>query len=270
MPTVRIAHHSQVADYFHQQGWNLKNSLPGLMRQAGRLCAVSLAHQTQPFGIDAKAEAIGKVATNRDIYLVYTTPGNAFEDLPTSIPRQSKKGKEIRFNPQQAFWSNVTRSQWARAQDILARFSKRFKTTPIMAFDGGARHRQLRNNRGRISKSQKPVMIVKNPQTLKGYVQIETNKVGAGKGGWATCARILGGVRGLPRWITKHDSPGTAIQNYGADRTSITMINQVPYASAILSPSQKAEAVRIAVERLFKSIQIAQRNRGRAVTLANA
>src|SRR5215471_8844780 len=110
---------------------------------------------------------------------------------------------------------------------------------------------------------------VKNPSALKSYVKSETDKVGAGKGGWATCARILGGVRGIPRWITKHNSPGQVIENYGAQRTTITIINQVPYASAIITPAQKSEAITIAVERLVKSIRIANQNRGRAV-LSNA
>jgi len=256
MPTVRIAHHSQIYDYFREQGWNMKNSLPGLMRQAGRLCAVSLAFQTQPFGDSEKSEAIGKVATNRDIYRVYTTPGKAFEDIQD---RRAQSG----------FWKAVKSSAWDRAKKILARSGSALKSTTIGDFDGGAAHQQLRNSRGRIPPSQKPVMIVRNPSALKTYVSMEVRKVGQGKGGWATCARILGGVRGIPRWITKHDSPGTAIQDYGAARTSITLINQVPYATAILSPSQKADAVRIAVERLFRSIQIAQRNRGKS-TLINA
>jgi len=231
---------------------NMKNSLPGLMRQAGRLCCVSLATQAQPFGIDEKSEALGKVATNRDIYRVYATPGKAYEDI-------NDRGAQA------GFWKAVKASAWDRAAKILSKSGNALKLTPIDNFDGGAQHRQLRNNRGRIPPSQKPIMVVRNPSALKTYVATETKKVGQGKGGWATCARILGGVRGLPRWITKHGSPGQVLENYGTDRTSITIINQVPYASAIITPSQKSEAIQIAVTRLFKSIQIAQRNRGKAV-----
>lgn len=234
----------------------MKNSLPGLMRQAGRLCAVSLAFQTQPFGNDDVSEALGKVATNRDIYRVYATPGKAFEDIANE---GAKAG----------FWKAVKASAWDRAGKILLKSGNRLKATIIDNFDGGQQHRQLRNNQGRISASQKPVMIVRNPSALKSYVSSEMNKVGQGKGGWATCARILGGVRGIPRWITKHDSPGQSIENYGAELTSITLINQVPYATAILSPSGKQEAISVAMQRLFRSIQAAERNRGRA-TLTDA
>ncbi len=234
----------------------MKNSLPGLMRQAGRLCAVSLAFQTQPFGDDDRAEALGKVATTRDIYRVYATPGKAYDDI------QDEGAKA-------GFWKAVKASAWDRATRILSREGSRLKGVLIDNFDGGAQHRQLRNNQGRISSSQKSVMIVKDAQKLKSYVATEMGKVGQGKGGWATCARILGGIRGIPRWIAKHNSPGQAIENYGAAVTSITLINQVPYASAILSPPQKQEAIGIAMQRLFRSIQVAERNRGRAV-LTNA
>ena len=227
------------------------------MRQAGRLCAVSLATQTQPFGTDDKAEAIGKVATNRDIYRVYITPGKAFSDI------QNQGAAE-------GFWKAVKTSAWDRAAKILKREGNAYRFTTIDNFDGGAAHQRLRNNQGRIPPSQKPAMIVKNPSAAKTYVASEMDKVGQGKGGWATCARILGGVRGLPRWITKHNSPGQALENYGAQVTSVTLINEVPYASSILSQSQKTEAVGIAVQRLFKSIQIAERFRGRAGALVDA
>src|SRR6267142_2725199 len=111
MPNVRVQHQSDVAQLFREKGWNMKNSLPGLMRQAGRLCAVSLAFQAQPFGDSDKSEALGKVATNRDIYKVYTTPGKAYSDI--SDPKQ-----------QAGFWRAVNRSSWEAAAKILQRAGK--------------------------------------------------------------------------------------------------------------------------------------------------
>ncbi len=260
MPNVYVKHRSDVAAYFKEKGFNMKNSLPGLMRQAGRLCAVRLAFATQPYvqgqGFGVVSQAVGQVATDRDIYRVYATPGVAWKDIRNE-------------GAQAGFWQAVKTSAWDRAVKILNRSGSRLKGTLIDNFDGGAAHRQLRNNQGRIPPSQKPVMIVKNPSALKSYVASETKKVGFGKSGWSTCARILGGVRDIPGWITRHNAPGQALENYGTDVTSITLINEVPYASEILAPSQKSEAVRIAFERLFKNIQIAERNQGKAV-LADA
>ncbi len=246
MPSVRIEHQSKLPAYFTERGFTLKNSMPGLLRQTARSTAVSLAFQAQPFGDDDKAQALGQVATNRDVYRVYATPGKAFEDLPEG--------------PNKAFWKAVKRSAWDRAQAILAKFGSKFKSTPIQGFDGGAAHQSLRNNRGRIPASQKPAMIVRNPTQLASYVKLETNKVGAGKGGWATCAAAVGGTRGIPRWITKHKSPGSVVENYGdgAGQMSVTMTNHVPYASTLLTGPQKSEAIDIAYDKLLKSIRIAE------------
>jgi hypothetical protein len=107
-------------------------------------------------------------------------------------------------------------------------------------------------------------MIVKDAQKLKTYVVTETKKVGFGKGGWAACARALGGTRGIPGWISRQNAPGTVVENYGATVMSITMTNQVPYASSILSPAQKQEAVRIAMDKLRASILIVLQHSGKA------
>ncbi len=251
MPIVRVKHESHIAQYCREKGLNLKTSLPAVLHQAGRLAAVSCAFQAQPFGIDEKAQALGVVATTRDIYRVYATPGKAYDDI-------SDDGAKA------GFWKAVKTSAWDRAAKILNRSGARLKSTLIDNFDGGAQHRQLRNNQGRIPASQKPVMIVKDAQKLKSYVLTETKKVGFGKGGWAACSRALGGTRGIPGWISRQNAPGTVIENYGVTVMSITMTNQVPYASAILSPAQKQEAIRIAMDKLRASIQIALQHSGKA------
>ncbi len=254
MPFVVVKHESNIARYCREKSLNLKTSAPAVLHQAARLVAVSLAYQAQPFGIDEKAQALGVVATTRDIYRVYATPGKAYDDI-------SDDGAKA------GFWKAVKTSAWDRAAKILNREGSRLKSTIIDNFDGGAQHRQLRNNQGRIPASQKPVMIVKDAQKLKSYVASETKKVGFGKGGWAACARALGGTRGIPGWISRQSAPGTVIENYGASVMSITMTNQVPYASAILSPAQKQEAVRIAMDKLRASILIALQHSGKAPPL---
>ncbi len=254
MPIVRVKHESQIAQYCREKGLNLKTSLPAVLHQAARLCAVSAAFQAQPFGIDDKAQALGVVATTRDIYRVYATPGKAYDDIQDP-------------GAQAGFWKAVKTSAWDRAAKILNREGSRLKGTTIDNFDGGAAHRQLRNGQGRIPASQKPIMVVKDAQKLKSYVVSEIKKVGFGKGGWAACARALGGTRGIPGWISRQGSPGQVIENYGASVMSITLINQVPYASEILSPAQKSEAVRIAMDKLRASIQIALRHNGKAAPI---
>jgi len=244
---VRVKVNTSASDaLFKKMGWTLKNSLPGYLKQEARLVAVSLAFQTQPFGDSATSQAVGQVATSRDIYRVYTTPGSAFKDIQDA---GAAKG----------FWKAVSTSAWDLAAKILSREGNALKLTPIQSFDGGSQHRQLRNNQGRISASQKPVMIVRNPSALKSYVAAEQKKVGFGKGGWAACARALGGTRGIPGWISRQPAPGTVVEQYSQIRSSVVMTNQVPYASEILTAVGKQQAISIAIDRLRRSILAALR-----------
>jgi len=236
---------SDVPELFKQKGWNIKNSLPGLLRQEARLACVELAYVTQPYGSDEASRFEGQIAVNRDIYKVYTTPGKAYDDI--SPPEKQK-----------AFWRFVNRSQWDKAQEILAANGKAFKFTPIQAFDGGAAHQQHRNRQGKITGSQKPVMIVKDPEKLKAYVASEIAKVGEGKGGWATCSRYLGGTRGIPGWVSRQGSPGHVEENYSESKSTVTLSNDVSYASDILDDQHKAQALRSAEDRLIRAIAIAE------------
>ncbi len=232
---------SAVDARFKQMGWTAKNSLPGYLRQEARLTAVALAFQTQPFGDNS--EGVGIAATATDIRRVYATPGQVFKDISNA---EAAAG----------FWKAVKTRKWDQAQKIVNREAAKFKFTPIQAFDGGAEHRKLRSH-GRVSKSQKPVMIVKNPVTLRIYIDSETKKVGFGKGGWAACARDLGGTRGIPGWVSRQKSPGYAVGSYNTAISTVVMVNAVPYASEIITASGKADAIRIARERLAKSIRTA-------------
>ncbi len=229
-------------ELFAKMGWTIKNSVPGFLRQEARLTAVELARRTQPFGDGATPRAVGQAATTADIYRIYATPGKAYDDIKGAIEKSD-------------FWRAVKTSAWTKATTILSRSGNTLKGISILSFDGGASHRQLRNNQGRIPKSQKPTMIVKNPSALKSYVDAEVKKVGEGKGGWATCAKVLGGTRGIPGWVSRQNSPAQVVESYKAELSSVTMTNQVPYASEILSEDEKQNAIDIAKDRLGKSVK---------------
>lgn len=241
-----IVNTSGADQLFKKMGWTIKNSVPGFLRQEARLVAVSLAFQTQPFGDNATSRAVGMAAVDRDIYRVYATPGMVFNDISDA-------------GAQSGFWKAVKTSAWDRAQKICSRASARFKSIVFQQFDGGQQHRQLRNNQGRIPPSQKPIMVVKNPEAVKSYVLAEQKKVGFGKGGWASCARALGGTRGIPGWVSRQDAPGMVIENYRSSKSSVAMTNLVPYASEIISESGIRDAIAIAQDRLRKSVAAAFR-----------
>jgi hypothetical protein len=228
----------------------MERSLPALMRRAARLTAVSLAKQAQPFGTNNDAKLMGQKAVVRDIRRVYALPSDVYEAIDN---RKIAAG----------FWAAVSKGDWARATTIMQKNCPLFHSKQILPFDGGSAHQAARV-RGKIKAKQSVVFVVQKSAELKAYIQKEFDLVGWGKAGWAACARALGGVSGLPKWITRHSAPGSVIENYGGGRAEVTITNQVSYATAILNESQKKEAVDIAGRNLFKALQIEERKAAQA------
>ncbi len=238
-------------ELFRKMGWTIKNSVPGFLRQEARLVAVECARRAQPFGDGATARAVGEAATTSDIYRIYATAGKVYAAF-------ANKGAATKFL-KAMLAGNYQKANW-----IMVTHCPRFSNKQIKPFDGGAAHRQFRNNRGRIPKSQEPAFVVQPDSSsswstattaLKAYIQQEVSRVGFGKGGWATCAKALGGTRGIPGWVSRQNSPGQVIENYKAELSSVTMTNQVPYASEILTEFEKQNAIDIAKDRLGKSVK---------------
>jgi len=228
------------------------------LERAGRLIAVSLARSTQPYGDSVLSRHVGESATAGDIHRCYATPGDVFAAFP-----------DKRFAG--AFWAAIKKGNFGAAQKIMQRYCPQFSSKEIKPFDGGAAHKGARNNRGRVSKKQDPIFVVKTTRDLNAYVQDEVDHVGEGKAGWAGCAKILGGMRGIPQWVTRHAGKlaGSFVgKDYRAEVKTITLENQVRYAQDILDPGDKAEAVKIGIDRLAKSIFIAETRAGAAHPLS--
>jgi hypothetical protein len=231
-----------------------------VLESEGRICAVSLAKSTQPFGTGADAKDMGERAVARDIARVYATIGDVFGKLPTVGQGDARQ-----------FWKLIQLGKFDAAQQILTRFGSRFASIKIGPFDAGALHHQARNARtGRVSQTM-PSLVVTNGRALQTYAQSKINLVGFGKSAWANIAKQLGGVRGLrapklaggerdvtANWITRKGATGS-IHRTGWDtaRPRLTLTSNVRYADNILSQSAMRNAIRIARERIIKQIQMA-------------
>jgi hypothetical protein len=115
------------------------------------------------------------------------------------------------------------------------------------------------------------MFIVQTTRDLTAYVKTETDRVGEGKGGWAACAKIMGGTRGLPQWITRHAgklSSGFVGKDYRANVKIVRLENRVDYAQNLLDPGDKADAVAIGIDRMTKSIMVAERRTAAANSLS--
>lgn len=222
----------------------LVQTIPQALDAAGRLIAVSLATSTAPYGLGKNAQGSGEAATARDIFRVYATPARVAKSF--SAAGQDAKGK--------LFLIALARRRIAEAQKLVDNYCPPFRGVPIRAFDNGTAHAGARR-KGRVPAKQRPAMIVQTGRDILAYVKREVGHVGEAKGGWAACAKILGGTRGLPQWVTRHAgglSGGNVAKNYAGDMKTVRMTNLVRYASDALSGAAKAEAIQMGINRFVR------------------
>ena len=229
---------AQVRRYVFLTGKSFKE----VLKKESRLVAVRLAYQTQPFGNDNSAKEKGKSAVATDIRRVYKSTADAFEAIANSPAVAS--GYKTR-NPQQA----------SRARG--------YQSTPMGAMDDGAKHRSARyGKRMRVSRNQFPLLIVDSPNKLKSYITKIEKRVGTAKAGWAGCAKLMGGTRGIKAWVVSNSnsSKPTARAMFNGSMSGFSgqyhVSNLVPWVDVCLTPSQRDEAVNIQKRNMMKEMGI--------------
>jgi hypothetical protein len=224
------------------------------LTQWGRLAAISCAKSTQPYGSGEAARDAGRNRVKADIYKVYATPGKAYADI---------------LNKKQAaaFWWCLKNGKPERALGILRKDGKSLRSVPFERFDGGLEHMKQRNARtGRVGTLRTPLAIITNPKQLETYVKKRQANVGFGKSAWSDLARQLGSIRGLKDagdigagWITRNGGKGNIEWMGSKEAPLLRLTSLVRYSGLILTEPARREAIRIARERLGKSLEMAVR-----------
>lgn len=240
--------------------------------QARNLC-VSLANSTQPFGKDARAKSIGEKAVTRDIDRVYKTGPTAVREIATlPLPR----GKTKTQNAKQAAAALAAivlgrsfgkgqkgvRAQ-TKAQELLNRINyKPYVYTRIGEFDRGSAHDEARFGRSkRVPKNQFVRQVVTKESALAKYFKEKRGNVGIAKSGWAVCAGILGGFRGIPKWVYRHTGGGRVIDRSSVKagllaKPFISMTNTIPWITNVISQSTIQRSIDIQVIKMIKRLAI--------------
>ena len=240
--------------------------------QARNLC-VSLANSTQPFGKDARAKAIGEKAVTRDIDRVYKSGPTAVREIAAlPLPR----GKTKTQNAKQAAAALAAialgrsfgkgqkgvRAQ-TKAQELINRLNyKPYIYTRIGEFDRGPAHENARFGRSkRVPKNQFVRQIVTKESDLAKYFKEKRGNVGIAKSGWAVCAGLLGGFKGIPKWVYRHTGGGRVVDNSKTNpgilsKPSITMTNTIPWITNVISQSTIQRSIDIQVLKMIKRLAI--------------
>lgn len=219
-------------------------TVPEIVRAQGRLVAVNLAHNTQPYGNDDAARFKGTNAVRIDIGRVFIGPYRIFEI--------AKSGTNNRV------------SQWlanAMADGDVEGVRTAWQTLtnrPIIVSKNvvPSWHQSQRNKRGRVRKGAAP-MIVIIQRSIDTYTRSKEKLVGFGKSGWAAAARALGGTRGIPGWVSRNKGPGgvTDMTRGNTPTPYVVLHNQVRYVDLILPESERRAAVQIQAEKMVRAIE---------------
>lgn len=237
-----------------------RKSWPEVIRSQGRLIAVNLAFQTQPFGND-EGRTLGEGKVRSDIFKVYAAPGQVYKKIKEQSESQAK-----------AFWSLLKKGKFQSAKTFLSRLGiSEYEFAEIGYMDKGESHKNAKRSipyRTRISRNQKPFLIVADTKKLDPYITLISKRVGMTKSGWATCAKILGGTRGIPQWVTRHASK--VGKGYVMDRTSgenpyVILVNEIPWVDKCLNEGQMQRALDIQKEKMIRATDIAMQKQAKAM-----
>lgn len=231
---------------------DLKRPLGSIIKQVARAEAVSFARSTQPYtsGDDwDSSRKSGEGAVSRDIRKLYVTKSQVYHDM-----RQKDEGLA------DAFWYVLSLGRIGGkrgAQSLLDASNSRFSGLQIAPFNPVI-HKENRGAGGRV-RGRRPQQIVRNQDHLTKYIEQKKKMVGFVKAGWAACARALGGVRGIPGWVTRQKAPG-GITDRTKDETNKYVIirNNVDYASQALDPRAESRAMKSAHDRLVLMVNMAK------------
>ena len=252
---------------------NMKIEASKEMRIQARSLCVSLANSTQPFGLNAKAKAIGEKAVTRDIDRVYKSAPTAVREIG-SLPLG--RGRTATQNAKQAAAALAALvlgksfgkgkkgvAAKSEAQALIDRLNyKPYVYTTIGDFDKGSAHENARFGKNRrVPKNQFVRQIVTKETELARYFKQKRGNVGIAKSGWAVCAGILGGFRGIPKWVYRHTGGGRVVDNSKAtigafSKPYISMTNTIPWVSNVISKSTVQKSIDIQVVKMIKRLSI--------------
>lgn len=266
MPDVKISVDDRAfSDSLRRYALAMRMSFAEAILRQARLVAVNLAHQTQPFGDGAAAKEAGEGAVQTEIDRVYD-PVPAVADALGRSGRTFSGIKRVKTAPQAvAAFVRLTRTgQFDKAKELLndLRIDPYF-STDVGPFDGGAEHQRSRfGARRKVPRNTFTKLAATNANRLKSYIAQILKRVGTAKAGWASCAQQLGGMRGIPGWVTRHARKGVLGDVYDATGGSgnaqyVRISNRVPWIDKCLNPGQIQRALDIQRGKMVTAIRMA-------------
>jgi hypothetical protein len=200
-----------------------------LVKQSARRVAVNLARATNPFGDSESDKTQSENKIRGDISRAISSPGKIYSELA------EKDAKRF-------YW--ILKNKTASA---VNRFLSSIGIKEKYIRSGLDRvHQSARNSRGIVPKSHKADVFAENDKRDRLTKKV-FRKIGLAKYGWAQCARLLGGVRGIPRFVTigkGRFNVGSVKEMVGKRGVNYVLHNKITYLSHVMRKSAVSQALK--------------------------
>ena len=245
-------------------------TIPDAVSVSARLLCVELARRTQPFGDDNKARETGEKAITGDLIGRKRRVG-IFGAIGPAMTEEGgyswyKTGDNVRlFVGKDGFAYGTEKTMFrpdASASEMRAFHKKNFVNGK--ASSAGSYTRNI----GRWKFLDK--MFV-SKETLDDYIKSTIKKVGIAKAGWANCALQLKKVNkgkltaDIPPWVIRHtaDFKNGKTEDLTSDPQNprVIMTNTTPWASSVITESEKHTAIGFVTSKMKKQIEYALKKR---------
>lgn len=193
-----------------------------------RLFAADLAFNTFPIGKGSDAQKRGQAKIAARIGSIYKTPGSAHDWLKR---KSDSLGR--------AFARMIREKKFTEAAELVNKhFSGegRYKVGP---FDGGELHEKQQWR----SKLSEVLIVTDDFRKVERYMKAKQKLVGFNKGGFATAARELGGVRGIPGYATRQRTPGRGSVTGSGSTLTVSIENHSRSIDKALDPAGEQRAI---------------------------
>lgn len=241
-----------------------EQTIPDAVVAASRLLCVELARRTQPFGSDDKTKKVGEAAIVRDLLgkggggtvRAGIFSGHGFnQDMGYEWYATGPNVRLFISKDGHAYGTDKTYFKESVSYEEMRAFHKSKFVNGKMSSAGG-RSRDV----GRWKFIEKWFVP---KAALDSYVDRQILKVGWAKSAWAACARELRKVtsgsatRGIPSWVTRHDSPNSDVIDNSRNLTnpSVTLINTTKYAGQVLPQNEIQNAKNIVVAKMITQMK---------------
>lgn len=237
-----------------------RKTWPQIIRQQARLVAVNLSYQTQPFG-DSEGRNAGEKAVKRDLNYIF----KPLNERSLAFFQEVLGGRQVRLNLRRkdgTVW--ITDMDEYMTRGAMKTFHQSMRTPSRGNVKNASSKRQTMD----IGRHQNRPRGIVSQSDFQAYINKTIKKVGMAKAGWAACAKILGGTRGISQWVTRHAgkrSAGSVMDSTAQPNPYVVMTNHVPWIDKCLNAGQIQRALDIQKEKMIRATDIALQKQAQAM-----